>query len=197
MPVHENAFRWALGALMGMGFALSAWHRIRADRAGGRISRRHDGALVVTLLVTSGLAATAGLLAYLVNPAWMRWSQLDLPPWLRLEGIPLGVAALLLFAWIFRTLGGNVTATAQARENATLVTHGPYRYVRHPMYMTGLLLFLSFFLLTANWFIAVMCGADVAVLAARTTQEEANLVARFGDRYREYMRRTGRFLPRR
>jgi protein-S-isoprenylcysteine O-methyltransferase Ste14 len=36
----------------------------------------------------------------------------------------------------------------------------------------------------------------IAVLAARTTQEEANLVARFGDRYRQYMRRTGRLFPR-
>jgi steroid 5-alpha reductase family enzyme len=65
------------------------------------------------------------------------------------------------------------------------------------MYASGLVLFLSFFLLTANWFIALMCLADFAVLAARTTREEANLVRRFGERYREYMRRTGRFLPRR
>ncbi len=196
MTVHENAYRWALGAIMAAGFAVSAWHRIRADRARGRVSRRDDGALVVAALVTSGLAATGGLAAYLVNPAWMRWSQLDLPPWIRLEGIPFGVAALLLFAWVFGSLGANVTATAQTRETHTLVTHGPYRYVRHPMYVSGLVLCLAFFLLTANWFIALMCLADIAVLAARTTREEANLIRRFGDQYREYMGRTPRFLPR-
>src|SRR5262245_27696546 len=121
MIVHENAYRWSLAAIMGVGFAISAYHRLRADRAGGRMGRREDGFLVVVALSASSLAGVGGLAAYLINPAWMRWSQLDLPPWLRLEGLPFGAAALALFAWVFHALGANVTPTAQTRQNATLV----------------------------------------------------------------------------
>jgi protein-S-isoprenylcysteine O-methyltransferase Ste14 len=41
-----------------------------------------------------------------------------------------------------------------------------------------------------------MAVAAFAVLAIRTPTEEANLIAKFGDDYRAYMQRTGRFLPR-
>ena len=91
-----------------------------------------------------------------VSPAWMRWSQLDMPMWLRMEGAPNGVAGLLLFFLVFRSLGDNVTPTTQTRIKHTLVTAGPYRLVRHPMYSAGVVLFAAYFLLSANWFIGAL-----------------------------------------
>ncbi len=196
MSVDENVYRWALASILVVGFGVGGFFRARADRVAGRVSRRGDGPLVMIGLIVGGLGALCALLAYLVNPAWMAWSQLTLPAWLRLAGIPLGLIALGLFTWVFVFLGSNVTPTAQTREQHTLVTGGPYRWVRHPMYSTGVVLFGSYFLLTANWLIVVLCLAAFTVLIARTTGEEANLVARFGDEYRAYRQRTGRFLPR-
>jgi protein-S-isoprenylcysteine O-methyltransferase Ste14 len=50
-------------------------------------------------------------------------------------------------------------------------------------------------IIVANWFLLLAGGGVFGLLATRTRIEEANLVARFGDDYRVYMRRTGRFLP--
>ncbi len=78
----------------------------------------------------------------------------------------------------------------------SLVTYGPYRWVRHPMYSFSFLLFFGFSLLSANWFIGLTVIVGLAILVARTSIEESKLIEEFDDEYREYMKRTGRFFPR-
>ena len=119
-----------------------------------------------------------------------------LPDWVRLLGAALAIAALGLFVWIHRTLGNNLTATLRIKDNHTLVTAGPYALIRHPMYSSFYLLHVAVFFLTANWFIGLtwIVGLSLIVLL-RVDREEAMLVGRFGEMYRTYMRRTGRFLP--
>jgi protein-S-isoprenylcysteine O-methyltransferase Ste14 len=46
-----------------------------------------------------------------------------------------------------------------------------------------------------NWFIAALGILAFIAMAKRTPQEEANLIEKFGDEYREYMKHTGRFFP--
>jgi protein-S-isoprenylcysteine O-methyltransferase Ste14 len=76
------------------------------------------------------------------------------------------------------------------------VTGGPYRLVRHPFYLTAAMLMLGAALLSANALIA-LCGVIVmTLLVVRTGKEERKLAEKFGDAYRDYMRRTGRFVPR-
>ena len=106
------------------------------------------------------------------------------------------LACLPLIYWLFSSLGKNVTPTVAIRKEHSLVTYGPYRWVRHPLYSVGLVLFLGLSLLAANWFIAlaVLCGSPI--LALRTRIEEARLIEKFGDDYRQYMKTTGRYFPR-
>jgi protein-S-isoprenylcysteine O-methyltransferase Ste14 len=132
----------------------------------------------------------------MINPAWMAWSALPLPAWLRWVGAGLVAAAIPLEYWMFSSLGKNVTDTVATRQEHTLVTHGPYRWIRHPLYTFGFLAFAGFTLLLANWFTGLAGLIAISVLAIRTPIEEAKLIERFGDEYREYMQRTGRFLPR-
>lgn len=192
----EVVYRWLLGAILVTGLVISAVFRVRADRVAGRVSRRADGRPISVALAMTAIGAVGGIVAYLVDPAWMAWSQVDLPGWLRLAGGLLGVAALCRFVQVLVALGLNITPTSATREQHTLVTHGPYRLVRHPMYAAGAALFAAYALLAANWFVASCCAACFAVLAIRVRREEANLLVRFGDEYRVYMTRTGRFLPR-
>ena len=63
-------------------------------------------------------------------------------------------------------------------------------------YVTSALAFAANALTTANWFIASTGFAALALLVIRTATEERKLVERFGDDYRRYMARTGRFFPR-
>ena len=85
----------------------------------------------------------------------------------------------------------------QPREQATLVTTGPYRWIRHPMYTAALTLGVAATLITANAVMAIGGLGMFALLAARSRTEERRLIEKFGDAYRDYQRRTGRFLPRR
>jgi protein-S-isoprenylcysteine O-methyltransferase Ste14 len=135
-------------------------------------------------------------LAFLIQPRWVDFARADAPPWLRLTGVPVGFAGVALFWWMFHHLGLNVTSTSMPRRDATLVSSGPYRWIRHPMYSAALILIAATTLLTAN--VVVMIGgiAMFMLLAARSSVEEQRLVAKFGEAYRVYQRRTGRFLPR-
>ena len=108
----------------------------------------------------------------------------------------VGVVAACLLIWTFRSLGTNLTDTVVTRKDHTLVTSGPYRFVRHPFYVASTLAIAANALATANWFIGLTGGFVVVLLAIRTATEEAQLTRRFGDDYVTYLKRTGRFLPR-
>ena len=101
-----------------------------------------------------------------------------------------------LLVWTFRCLGKNLTDTVVTRQKHTLVTHGPYRWVRHPFYSSAVLVISGNSLAAANWFFFVAGCLMFLLLVIRTRKEEQNLIARFGDDYRNYMQRTGRFVPR-
>jgi protein-S-isoprenylcysteine O-methyltransferase Ste14 len=98
--------------------------------------------------------------------------------------------------WTLSSLGKNLTDTVVTRAEATLVTHGPYRWVRHPFYSTAALLMASVTVMTANRLVGLNSLVVLALLAVRTPKEEQMLIERFGQRYRDYMAKTGRFVPR-
>lgn len=77
----------------------------------------------------------------------------------------------------------------------SLVTIGVYGYIRHPMYAS--LLFLTWGALLKSVAIStvVLAGAATLAIAVTAKVEEAQNVARFGSEYRDYMRRTKRFIP--
>ncbi len=134
---------------------------------------------------------------YVFLPRTLGWAALPLPAWLRLAGAGIGVIALLWFVWIHHTLGNNLSVRIRIRESQYLVTDGPYRWARHPMYTAFYLLHVAAFLLTANWFIgATWLAGLTAIISLRVSREEAMLLARFGEAYSAYAENTGRFLPR-
>ena len=89
-----------------------------------------------------GSCLWVGTLAYLINPAWMEWARLPLPDWLRWLGAMSARCRLPMY-WTLTNLGKNLTDTVVTRANATLVTTGPYRWVRHPFYVTVVLLVVA------------------------------------------------------
>ncbi len=113
-----------------------------------------------------------------------------------MAGLPLTAAGFLWIHWVLRSLGANLTDTVVTRARATLVTAGPYRWVRNPLYNGLWLVGPAMTLATGRWLFAAGCVLIFTLLAVRTRKEEENLIARFGDSYRDYMARTGRFLPR-
>ena len=89
----------------------------------------------------------------------------------------------------------NLTISISTRENHALVTTGPYRWVRHPLYTGGMVEAVGLCLLMANWLVALSAGLFWALIAYRTPMEEKELIETFGDEYRQYLQRVGRFMP--
>lgn len=194
--MNDTLFRILAVLIFVVGAGISIYHRRRADRTGGKVSLKEEGLWITLALRLTGLALWGAVFAYLINPDWMAWSRVDLPEWLRWLGVAMGVASDALAYWVFTNLGNNVTPTVVTRRSHTLVTSGPYRWVRHPLYLMGLIGYLGFALLSESWFIGLMTLLAFVLLNIRLPKEEAHLIERFGDEYRTYMRRTGRFLPR-
>lgn len=193
----ESVFRSITATLLVTAAAISGYHRHRAEQAGGEeVSLREEGLPTAVALRSTGLVLMLSVVAYLINPRWMRWSSLDLPVPLRWSGAGLGAVSLAVALWIFRTIGKNITSTVDTREEHKLVTGGPYRWVRHPLYTVGTSFFVSLSLLAANWFMGLASLVVLVMLLIRLPKEEEKLIERFGDEYRSYMKRTGRLLPR-
>ena len=197
MMEQEGTFRWAVLVLVVITMTIAGYHRIQARTAGGSVSRREEGFVLLAMRTVLGLSFWGALFAYLISPASMAWSAVPVADWLRWGGVGLGLLAGGLLYWTLRHLGTNLTDTVVTRAEATLVTSGPYSWVRHPFYVTSLLMLLSISLITANWFLGLLSVFLLLFFVLRAPLEEEKLVERFGDDYRAYVQRTGRFWPRR
>ncbi len=175
---------------------ISIYFRRKADQdSGEKISRDVDGSVIMNIIKIGGLILWLSPLVYLINPNWMSWSKLGLPEWARWLGVGTGILCVFGIHWLFSSIGSGITPTSATREEHKLVTNGIYRYIRHPLYSIGSSLFISFGMMADNWFIAILGILTFILMAIRTPKEEANLIEKFGDEYRKYMKHTGRFFP--
>jgi protein-S-isoprenylcysteine O-methyltransferase Ste14 len=159
--------------------------RAREKGASGKLAD------VLSLLA---LLATA---IYLVAPGWLDWAALPFPNWLRWAGVGLALAGFALLQWAHAALSRNWSDTPRLLRGQTLVTGGPYNWVRHPIYAAFLLILSAPLFISANWLIGLLWITPTAIeVASRISYEEALLAEQFGGEYQEYVTRTGRLLPR-
>lgn len=188
-------FRTLLLVGVAIVFSILLYHRLKSQATGEPLDRRQEGLFVLVTLRPIGLLFMVGLVAFLIDPTWMAWSAVLLPDWLRWAGVIAFVLGGVLLVWTLRSLGKNLTDTVVTRREHTLVTNGPYRWVRHPFYDAVTILVVSVVLVTANWFFLATGLLVLLLLVLRTPTEEEKLLARFGEAYRDYRARTGRFFP--
>jgi protein-S-isoprenylcysteine O-methyltransferase Ste14 len=144
----------------------------------------------------AGLLSMALMLAWWRHPEWFEAATIPLPQRARWVGVAGFVCAVGWMLWMFHSLGRNLTDTVVTRQDATFVDYGPYRFVRNPMYTGILMIGFSLGLALGTWLVPICAGLIFTLLALRTRIEERYLIERFGDRYRRYMERVGRFFPR-
>ncbi len=192
----DQSFRAVLIVVFLSVLPIGIYYRLKSQTTGEKLDRRQEGLFILATLRPLGLALWVGLIAWMIDPDWMAWSSVPLPDWLRWAGVGVLALACGLLVWTFRCLGKNLTDTVVTRQTHTLILNGPYRWVRHPFYDSAALLALAISLIVANWFFLVAGTVLFGLFTIRTRTEEDNLVTRFGESYRAYMKRTGRFLPR-
>jgi protein-S-isoprenylcysteine O-methyltransferase Ste14 len=191
----DDVFRCVLLIAFVLILPIGFYYRLKASTS-EKLDRRQEGILLLVSIRLIAFFGMLGLLLYMIDPTWMTWASMPLPRWLRWSGVGVGFFGACLLTWTFRNLGKNITDTVVTRKEHFLVTTGPYRWVRHPFYLSFAVCTLANTLVTANWFVFASAGVVLVLLMIRTAKEEENLIARFGDDYRSYMKKTGRFLPR-
>ena len=194
--MNENIFRISAAVVLLSAITISVYFRSKADKeAGGKVSMKDENKPIFLALRLGGLLLWFSPLVYAIVPAWLAWSKMGLPDWVRWIGVGLGFTSLGLIYWMFKSIGSGITPTVATRKEHKLSTSGPYRWIRHPLYTFGTLAFVSLGLIADSWFIVLLSTLAFILLSLRTPSEEAHLIKKFGDEYREYMKQTGRFFP--
>jgi protein-S-isoprenylcysteine O-methyltransferase Ste14 len=126
---------------------------------------------------------------------WMRPFSIPYPQLAMWLGAGLGLAGLVFLIWVHRHLGKEWSVSLQLNQDHRLVQSGPYARIRHPMYTALFTVYLGLALITANYLVVLAMVLLILSAAARIPREEQMLIERFGDAYREYIRKTGMLLP--
>lgn len=193
----DLVFRVALGLLLLSFFLHRGYYTKKHAGLDDRTLAKRSPGLpehVAGILSLVALLATA---AYLFAPRLVGWAAVPFPLWLRWSAILTSLLALGLLQWSQVTLGRNWSDTPRLMRDQRIVTEGPYRWVRHPIYTAFLLFIGSFVLITANWLVGGAWLATTAIdITARVRYEERLLADQFGDQYLNYAKKTGRLIPR-
>lgn len=193
MTIHHLTFLALTAALL---LVRITWH-VRARVLEPGVAEPSEGGLVPWIRWATFPVWLLLIGAWFVAPERIGWALVDLPDGVRWSGVGVGVVGLALLTWVHLSLDRNFSPKLRIRAEHTLVTAGPYRWVRHPMYTAFLTLMGAFFLVSGHLLLlATGAGMIVAVIWSRTPREEAMMLARFGAEYRAYMARTGALLPR-
>jgi protein-S-isoprenylcysteine O-methyltransferase Ste14 len=107
-------------------------------------------------------------------------------------GLGLGLIGPLIALWGVGCLGRSFGVFVTVRQ---VVLRGPYRYVRHPMYLGYICILLGLLLIQTSVAFLVLIPIHIYLFAYRATLEEERL-ARISAEYREQMKHTGFLLPR-
>lgn len=189
MPTLNPMITWLTGGLwllflvvwLGAALRVKATKRVEAPR-----SRLVHAALLVlgSLFMTS--FGARGFLA---------WPLLPRGPALGVAAVAVTAAGIAFAFWARAFLGRNWSGTITLKEGHTLVTGGPYAWVRHPIY-TGITLGIAG---TALWVDEVHALFAVACFLAgfswKIRLEERWMIEEFGDTYRGYQRRVKALIP--
>ncbi len=176
--------------------AIRGYYFRRARKASGEVQYDPDD-WQPRLRRTVGFPFVILLVTFATRPSLLNFAEFPLPVSAQWMGVILGLLAVLLIWWVQEALGDNFDIRLHVREGHTLVTHGPYRWVRHPMYTTIFIWGTSILLLTRNWLIGGLSLFFILIIVVtRVAKEEAAMLETFGEEYERYLAHTGRFLPR-
>jgi protein-S-isoprenylcysteine O-methyltransferase Ste14 len=151
---------------------------------------RGSKAVVITAAnigIALGFMAAYGVPRFSVHAHWMAVFATGIAVWL---------AGIALRLYSIRILGRVCTYDVAISQGQHIVEQGPYRWVRHPSYLGGLLAQIGFGLTLTNWLAMILPVCCVAAAYVyRIPLEEQALVRGLGPGYSDYMRRTWRLIP--
>lgn len=169
------------------------WKIVRQGVQGSRRADSPDSGSLRLLLTVQWLALMATLpLAFF--RAWSFPSGAERP--LFAVGVTLILLGSLLRRYCWRALGEYFTGDVRARSDQPVIRSGPYRFVRHPSYTAGLMMFVGIGLAFGSVLgLLLLTITTIASYGYRVAVEERALVKAIGEPYRVYMTESKRFVP--
>lgn len=153
-----------------------------------------EGFLVITAIIT--VLGAAGLVLYLSSPPWWTATHVPLGEWIQWLGIITALVPIFFLIWVHQHLDKQWSLALEIREDHKLITSGPYRYVRHPMYLGIFVYTFGLMMISLDLLVMLFFAFSILVNYLRIPREEQMLIDEFGDEYLDYMKRSGRLLPR-
>ncbi|HUL74494.1 MAG TPA: isoprenylcysteine carboxylmethyltransferase family protein [Vicinamibacterales bacterium] len=194
--VHPLAFTWPYALVFWLVFLWTYWPEfalIQRARAGAARSDSPDAGSLRVILIgnqlgsivafwVSGIAPTAAPASWRLPMFWI--------------GLAMLVSGSLLRRYCWRVLGEFFTGDVSTRADQPVIDRGPYRWVRHPSYSGGMLMFTGTGIALGNWLsVALLTGTIAIVYTYRVRIEERALAAALGEPYRRFMATRKRFIP--
>ena len=174
------------------------YFQAKAMRVSGEANKFRESKKKMATMIFFFLVAqlwVIGSLVYIVKPTFMEWTYFPITSWIRWVGMIITVSGMTLEFSTQIYLGRNYSTTLHISDEQSLVTTGPYRHIRHPMYTALITVGIGLGLLSKSWYFLLPFLATGILIAFRVRREEEAMIERFGDEYIEYSQRTGRFFP--
>lgn len=147
-------------------------------------------------LVISAVGAYGSYLLWLPIPILLSSGVLTV---LRIAGLLVVLSSALLFLWGRYTLGAmynaSTSSAVQLHSQHRLIQHGPFAYVRHPIYLSYWLMLLGLLVIYRTWMPLLTLLLIWISLIKRARREEQVLAATFGQTWQAYAQRVPMFLP--
>jgi protein-S-isoprenylcysteine O-methyltransferase Ste14 len=156
----------------------------------------NEGKITFITRVILGMILFTFLILYSIYPPFMDVFHFDFPIWLRWLGVLFAFIGVVFWIYAQGVLSKYWSPQLHFQKNHKLITSGPYRVIRHPIYTAMFIWVIGLALFTANMFFVFFALLAIFLLILRVPKEEKMMIEKFGIEYKEYKKNTGRFFPR-
>jgi protein-S-isoprenylcysteine O-methyltransferase Ste14 len=111
----------------------------------------------------------------------------------------IGLAFYIVFSWLqiwsTKTLGDNFSQDIAIKKDHHLITNGPFKFIRHPQYLSQFLMDLGGAAATLSFILAPLALIQIPFLFMRASMEDKLIEKHFGENFRAYKKKSGMFFP--
>jgi protein-S-isoprenylcysteine O-methyltransferase Ste14 len=111
----------------------------------------------------------------------------------------IGLAFYITFSWVqiwsTKVLGDNFSQDIAIKRDHHLVTKGPFKFIRHPQYLSQFLMDIGGAAATLSLILAPLALIQIPFLFMRASMEDKLLEKHFGENFRSYKKKTGMIFP--
>jgi protein-S-isoprenylcysteine O-methyltransferase Ste14 len=157
---------------------------------------KNEGKTTFFLRILLFVLFLAFLILYSIYPPFMNLIHVNFSIWLRCLGTLFAFIGVVLWIYSQAVLDKYWSPQLQVQNEHKIITSGPYRVMRHPIYTSMFIWVIGLAIFTANIGFALIALLTIIGLILRVPKEEKMMIEHFGDEYKKYMQITGSIFPR-